>query len=146
MRESWELAGAMLRAMEAGKLEPAGFGCVDEHLGDLLLLDDRGMAARLAARRLAPLAQLTPKARERMEESALAYVRHRGNAVAMAAELHLHPQTVRYRLRRLRELLGEALEDPDARFELEVALRYEARRRGSVRKTASQIGEETPKP
>lgn len=147
LRESWGLAKAMLRAMEAGMLAAGGFGCVDEHLGDLLLFDDRGMAARLAGRRLAPLASLTPKARERMEESALGYVRHRGNAVAMAAELHLHPQTVRYRLRRLRELLGEALDDPDARFELEVALRYEARRRrGSVRKTASQTGEETPKP
>jgi DNA-binding PucR family transcriptional regulator len=42
----------------------------------------------------------------------------------MAAELHLHPQTVRYRTARLRELLGGQLEDPDARFELEVALRH----------------------
>jgi DNA-binding PucR family transcriptional regulator len=41
----------------------------------------------------------------------------------MAADLHVHPQTVRYRLTRLRELLGEALDDPDARFELEVVLR-----------------------
>lgn len=147
LRESWRLAGAMLHAMESGTLAVGGLGCVDEHLGELLLFGDRGMAARLAARRLAPLASLTPKARARMEESALAYVRHRGNAVAMATELHLHPQTVRYRLRRLRELLGEALDDPDARFELEVALRYEVgRRRGSVRKTASQTGEETPKP
>jgi DNA-binding PucR family transcriptional regulator len=41
----------------------------------------------------------------------------------MAAALHLHPQTVRYRIVRLRELLGNQLDDPDARFELEVALR-----------------------
>jgi hypothetical protein len=147
LRESWQLAGAMLRAMDAGALAAGGLGCVEEHLGDLLLFEDRGLAARLAARRLEPLASLPPKARERMEESALAYVRQRGNAVAMAAELHVHPQTVRYRLRRLRELLGDALDDPDTRFDLEVALRYEARRRrGSVRKTASQTGEETPKP
>ncbi len=44
------------------------------------------------------------------------------NAAAMARALHLHPQTVRYRLTRLRELLGDALDDPDARFELELAL------------------------
>jgi DNA-binding PucR family transcriptional regulator len=30
---------------------------------------------------------------------------------------------VRYRLARLRERFGETLEDPDARFELELALR-----------------------
>ena len=35
----------------------------------------------------------------------------------------MHPQTVRYRLGRLRELFGDALEDPDARFELELVLR-----------------------
>jgi DNA-binding PucR family transcriptional regulator len=41
----------------------------------------------------------------------------------MAKALHVHPQTARYRTARLRELLGEQLEDPDARFELEIALR-----------------------
>ena len=41
----------------------------------------------------------------------------------MAAALHVHPQTVRYRVARLRELLGDQLDDPDARFELEIALR-----------------------
>jgi DNA-binding PucR family transcriptional regulator len=50
-------------------------------------------------------------------------VRHRGNSVEMAAALHVHPQTVRYRVARLRELLGRELDDPDARFELEIALR-----------------------
>jgi DNA-binding PucR family transcriptional regulator len=44
---------------------------------------------------------------------------------ATAAELFVHPQTVRYRLGRLRDLFGAALEDPDARFELELALRAE---------------------
>jgi DNA-binding PucR family transcriptional regulator len=58
-----------------------------------------------------------------MRETALAYVRHGGNSVAMAAALHVHPQTARYRVARLRELLGEQLDDPDARFELEIALR-----------------------
>jgi DNA-binding PucR family transcriptional regulator len=61
-----------------------------------------------------------------MRETALAFVRHGGNSVAMAAELHLHPQTVRYRVARMRELLGDALDDPDARFELELALRARA--------------------
>jgi hypothetical protein len=39
------------------------------------------------------------------------------------AGVSLHPQTVRYRLARLRELFGTRLDDPDARFELELALR-----------------------
>ena len=61
-----------------------------------------------------------------MRETALAHLRHDGNAVAMAAEMHVHPQTARYRIARLRELLGEQLDDPDARFELQLALRAEA--------------------
>ena len=41
----------------------------------------------------------------------------------MARALHVHPQAVRYRMVKPRELFGEALEDPDRRFELELALR-----------------------
>ena len=41
----------------------------------------------------------------------------------MAAQLHVHPQSVRYRLGKLRELLGEELDRADGRFELELALR-----------------------
>ena len=95
----------------------------DEHLPELLLFESGGLAERLAARRLAPLDELTPAGRARMEETALAYVQHGGNAAAMARALHLHPQTIRYRLGRLRELFGDELSDPDARFELELALR-----------------------
>jgi DNA-binding PucR family transcriptional regulator len=60
-----------------------------------------------------------------MKATALAYVQHHANAAAMARALHLHPQTARYRIARLRELLGEQLDDPDARFELEAALRLD---------------------
>ena len=41
----------------------------------------------------------------------------------MARALHLHPQTIRYRLTRLRGLFGDSLTDADDRFELELALR-----------------------
>ncbi|HKZ12592.1 MAG TPA: helix-turn-helix domain-containing protein, partial [Solirubrobacterales bacterium] len=99
---------------------------VDDNLATLLLFESRELAGRIAARRLAPLADLTSKARARMRETALAHLRHDGNAVAMAAEMHVHPQTARYRIARLRELLGEQLDDPDARFELQLALRAEA--------------------
>jgi hypothetical protein len=108
---------------------PAG-GLVraDDVLAELLLFEGRALVDRLAARRLAPLDELTPKARARMRETAFAYVREGGNAAAMARALDLHPQTVRYRLTRLRHLLGEQLDDPDARFELELALRAQSER------------------
>lgn len=37
-------------------------------------------------------------------------------------ELHIHPQTVRYRLRQLRELFGETRDDHDLRARLFLAL------------------------
>ncbi len=124
---SWALAKATLRAVQAGALPVPGLASAEDNLADLLLFEGSALAARIAARRLAPLESLTEKARERMGETALAYVRHEGNAVAMAEALHVHPQTARYRTARLRELLGDQLEDPDARFELEIALRHRRR-------------------
>jgi hypothetical protein len=121
---SWSFARAALRAIEAGAIEPEARAVrADDALGELLLFENRALIDRIAARRLAPLSDLTPKARLRMEQTALAYVRERGNAAAMARALDVHPQTARYRLARLRELLGSELDDPDARFELELALR-----------------------
>jgi len=132
--ESWGLALALARAAASGAIAiVAGKGGrpeaplrVDDNLASLLLFESRDLAARIASRRLAAFAELTPRARERMRETALALLRHDGNAVAMAAAMHVHPQTARYRIARLRELLGDQLDDPDARFELQLALRAEA--------------------
>jgi hypothetical protein len=124
LAESWALARALLGSAVAGSAPGSGLLDVDEHLPELLLSEGRPIAARIAALRLAPLRALSAKAEARMRETGLAYVRHSGNAVAMARELHVHPQTARYRIARLRELLGDQLEDPDARFELEIALRH----------------------
>jgi DNA-binding PucR family transcriptional regulator len=125
---AWPLARVALRAAEAGAIRTDGPIEADEHLADLVLFEASGLAERLADRLLAPLAELTPRSRERMEETALAFVQHGGNAAAMARALHLHPQTIRYRLARLRELFGDRLANPDARFELELALRARKRR------------------
>jgi PucR C-terminal helix-turn-helix domain len=120
---SWSLARATLRAVGAGAIEAPGLVRADDVLTELLLFENAGLAQRIATRRLTPLAALKPKARRRMEETALAYMQQQGNAAAMARALDVHPQTARYRLRGLRELLGDTLDDPDARFEMELALR-----------------------
>ncbi len=124
--ESWNLARAALGGARSGALPATGLLAVDELLPELLILREAGIAGRMAALELAPFDGLTEKAGRRMRETALAFVRRRGNSVEMAAELHVHPQTARYRVARLRELLGERLDDPDARFELELALRARA--------------------
>lgn len=95
----------------------------DDHLADLLIAADPVLAADLAAARLAPLAELADGPRARLRETLAAWLDRPGQVQAVAAALDVHPQTVRYRVRQLRDLFGERLEDPDARFELALALR-----------------------
>ena len=78
-----------------------------------------------AERALAPLAGLRPAARARLSATLRAWLDHPGQVQPVAERLHVHPQTVRYRVAQLRELFGERLDDPDARFELALALRSE---------------------
>jgi hypothetical protein len=121
-RASWTRARSGLAAIRAGAL-PAELCRADEHLAGIAFFEARAPLRELASQRLEPLNSLTPAARERMAATLKAYLDHRGNAPAMAEALHVHPQTVRYRLRKLRELFGAELEDPEARFELETAVR-----------------------
>ena len=96
----------------------------DEHLPALLLHGgDRTLAADLAAGALAPLTELRPGPRGRLRATLRAWLDHPGQVTRVAGELHVHPQTVRYRVAQLRELFGDRLDDPDARFELALALR-----------------------
>ncbi len=97
--------------------------CCDEHLSTLLILSDEDLVRTLGAARLAPLRRLRPAQQDRLAETLLAWLQNAGNAKEVARRLHVHPQTVRYRLRQLDELFGDLLHDPDMRFELEVALR-----------------------
>jgi DNA-binding CsgD family transcriptional regulator len=95
----------------------------DEHLSTLLLLGDTDLAQALLRSQLAPLARLRPGQRERMAQTMLAWLELGQNAADVAQHLYIHPQTVRYRLRRIQELFGDRLRDPRCRFELVLALR-----------------------
>lgn len=97
----------------------------DEHLPALMLHGDAALAADLAARALAPLVELRPGPRDRLTETLRAWLDEPGQVTRIAARLHVHPQTVRYRVGQLRELLGERLDDPEARFELALAVRVQ---------------------
>jgi PucR C-terminal helix-turn-helix domain len=97
-----------------------------EHLSTLLILSDEELVRTLSALELSPLRRLRASQQDRLAETLLAWLQSSGNAQAAARRLHVHPQTVRYRLRRLDELFGDTLRDPNARFDLEIALRARA--------------------
>ncbi|MGH2896812.1 MAG: PucR family transcriptional regulator [Solirubrobacteraceae bacterium] len=94
-----------------------------DYAGQLLLRSDPGLADELAADRLAPLDDLSPGSRRRLHETLEVWLAEQGRVGAVAERLGIHPQTARYRVGRLRDLFGDALDEPDARFWLEVALR-----------------------
>lgn len=96
---------------------------VEDHLAELVVRAEPLAMADLAHRLLAPLETLRPAVRARLAETLLSWLRHHGGRAAVAQELFVHPQTVGYRLNQLRELFGDALDDPQTRFELELVLR-----------------------
>ena len=96
---------------------------VEDHLAELIVQAEPLATADLARRRLAPLDALRPAVRARLAETLLSWLRHQGQRAPIAAELFVHQQTVGYRVGQLKELFGDALDDPEARFELELVLR-----------------------
>jgi hypothetical protein len=122
---SLDAARATLALADEGALGDGPWRA-DDHLAALALRDLGEPAERLAARRLAPFDGLTPRARERLQATLFAWLRADGHRPTVARALGVHPQTVRYRMGQLGELLGAQLADPEARFELELVLRREA--------------------
>jgi hypothetical protein len=94
-----------------------------DHLPTLVLLADADLAATLSREALAPLRRLRPDQADRLAQTMLAWLESADDANVAARRLHVHPQTIRYRLRQLSELFGDALADPDGRFRLLLALR-----------------------
>jgi len=120
---SFARAQTALQLAAEGVIEAAVPVVADDHAVELILHADRRLARDLTSRALAPLDGLTRASRERLSATLRAWLAHQGRTEAVARSLHVHPQTVRYRMGRLRDLFGDALDSPDGRFELELALR-----------------------
>ncbi|MFL6001608.1 MAG: PucR family transcriptional regulator [Nocardioides sp.] len=97
----------------------------EAHLSRLVLTADREALADLRVRALSPLADLRPASAEKLAATLRSWLLHHGRRDDVAAELFVHPQTVRYRMGQLRELFGDRLDDPAAVLELTIALAAE---------------------
>jgi PucR C-terminal helix-turn-helix domain len=121
--EAPESARRARLALDTLQPEPGRLLIADEHLLDLILESGGRLTHDLARRRLAPLDRLPPATRERLLETLEAWLDAQGEARPAAERLHVHVQTVRYRVGQLRDVLGSALDEPQARLELALALR-----------------------
>jgi hypothetical protein len=123
--DAWQSArrARALHRLLSEELVAEQLPAAEDHLAALVVHGDAGLARELADTRLEPLDSRTASSRGRLLETLAAWLDHQGNVPRVAEALQVHPQTVRYRLGQLRELFGDRLDDPDARFELALAVR-----------------------
>jgi purine catabolism regulator len=104
--------------------------CLVEHeelaAGSVLpLLGDDAVRA-FADSLLRPLREHDATGRGDLVASLRAWLSRHGQWDAAAADLGVHRHTLRYRMRRVEEIVGRSLDDPDARMELWLALKATA--------------------
>ncbi len=118
-----EVRGSFARAVRGLALRGTSAPVdTEQHLASLVVSADPEALADLRATALAPLASLRPATAEKLEATLRSWLLHLGRREDVAAELFVHPQTVRYRMGQLRELYGDRLDDPEMVLALTLAL------------------------
>ena len=112
------LAQAALTRMTRGKPEVRMF---DPSPLAALMVCEPAEGHRLAEEVFGPVLGLPQEDRTTLLETLTAYLDHEGSAERAAEVLYCHPNTVRYRLRRLQELTGRSLSEPHGVAELAAA-------------------------
>ncbi|WBQ08154.1 PucR family transcriptional regulator [Kribbella sp. CA-293567] len=120
VRTSYQRA---LRARQLGlTAEPDAPVDTERHLTTFVVTSDAAALDDLRRQVLAPFETLRPGTAERLEETLREWLLHLGRRDEVAAALHVHPQTVRYRMGQIRDLYGGRLEDPQTVLDLTIAL------------------------
>jgi hypothetical protein len=84
-----------------------------EHRTQIWLHAEPALRQRMCQDMLKPLLAETPNSREILSQTLLVWLETRDSAPAIAAHLGVHAQTVRYRWKRINELFGDDLHDPE---------------------------------
>ncbi len=116
------------RVLDSAERHPVAFGQVTSlaEARTTVLLDEIvtlvGASHRLIDPRVRELREHEPD----LAETLHAYLDGFGDVAAVAQRLHVHPNTVRYRTRRVEKMLSTSLADPDVRLVLALSLRATA--------------------
>ena len=116
-------AARALRLVETGVLPREPVVRCAEHRTHLWLHAEPALRRGLCQDLLRPLLAETPNSREILSETLLVWLETRDSAPAIAQRLGVHPQTVRYRWKRINELFGETLHDPEQIVQLTLILK-----------------------
>jgi DNA-binding PucR family transcriptional regulator len=90
--------------------------------GLLLQLNDPRELVRFAEHTLAPLRDYDARKNAFLVQTVRTYLEQGMNVTRTAAELYVHPNTVGLRLKRVEELAGLSMQQPEALLRLKVAL------------------------
>jgi hypothetical protein len=116
---AYYLAGVALRS----KPRPhRRLRCFDDTPIAVLVAASPDAATAIAQNVLGPVLELPEHDRNTLLDTFEAWLRNAGSINDTARELYCHPNTVRYRLRKLVEYTGRPVEDPAATSELNAAL------------------------
>lgn len=94
-----------------------------EHRTQIWLHAETALRQYMVQDLLKPLLAETPNSREILSQTLLTWLETRDSAPAIAAQLGVHPQTVRYRWKRINELFGEDLHDPEFMVQITMLLK-----------------------
>jgi DNA-binding PucR family transcriptional regulator len=114
------LARVALSSVEAGRGTVAQFSTAPLAA---LVASDVQEARRIAEEVLGAVLKLPAQERTMLLDTLQAWFDQAGSAERAADQLHCHPNTVRYRLRRLHELIDRSLTEPYAIADVAAALR-----------------------
>lgn len=127
-------ADRALRVLRRGR-SPAQVARIGDVQIEALLVELADLAAARGDRPSGPVARLMEYDAKRnacLVETLRAWLDAFGDVIAASSAVYTHPNTFRYRLRRLAEVGGIDLADPDARFAAMLELRLMARSTSSI--------------
>jgi hypothetical protein len=137
--DSLRWAQRALSLAESGAIDDTPMLRCDDHLITLWLLSDAKLADQVVQHQMGALARLTPHQRAWVTDTLGPWLEKRATAAEIAELLHVHPQTVRYRIKQFEQAFGDRLNDPEERFALELALRVMRLRQRKTRKSSAHI-------
>lgn len=110
--DAWRWTRRAVKLLRQGVIPPDPIIRCADHRTQLWLHAEPALRQRMCQELLRPLLAESPNSREILSETLLAWLESRDSAPAIAAKLGVHPQTVRYRWKRINELFGDSLRDP----------------------------------
>ncbi|WP_436700245.1 PucR family transcriptional regulator [Nocardioides sp. BYT-33-1] len=108
---------------QVGAIAPRPIIDCADHATQLWLHAEPSLRRHLCQQVLRPILTEPATSRTILSETLLAWAETRGSASALATHLGVHPQTVRYRWKRINELLGDSLRDPDLVLQMTLVLK-----------------------